>query len=194
VYAQFSVSHSVMTPAAIAAELVKVFGPDDRSVLERSEVLSANSEEWKKLVIYSTQGPTYRLACLPARNDELQVIVEPVREDVKRACQSVWSGLRQTLGGRKPRLQSAEVNDPVSGRVVITARTGFAVEARRQEILNLVVVGIATVIWLFIGAVTFAKTKRWELFGGGLPGLIGGLMGLALAVSGWTRGTLRWQE
>jgi hypothetical protein len=74
-HAQFSIAHSAIAAVAIRAGLEEVFGGDDRAVLARSAVFSANSDTWKDLVIYSTERPTYRLVCLPARNDELQAIV-----------------------------------------------------------------------------------------------------------------------
>ncbi len=192
-YAQLSVAHRFLSRASLRAGLEQVFGPDDRAVIERSEVCSANSEAWKKLIAYSIEGPTYRLVCLPARNDELQVIIEPIGDEIRRACQSAWNGLRTALTDR-PTLQSGEVCNSGSGRVVMTAQTGFAVELRRSEIVNLTIVGVASAIWVAIGAFTFARSHRWELFGGALPSLVGGLIGIGTAIAFWRGAAIRWQE
>jgi hypothetical protein len=76
----------------------------------------------------------------------------------------------------------------------MTAQTGFAVEVRRREILSVLAVGIVTAMWIAVGAVTFARGKGWELLGGGLPGLVGGITGLIFAASNWRRDILRWQD
>jgi len=76
----------------------------------------------------------------------------------------------------------------------MTAQTGFGVELRRREIVNLTIVGVVSAIWIAIGAFTFAKSHRWELFGGALPSLAGGLLGIGAAITSWKGATIRWQE
>jgi hypothetical protein len=147
-------------------------------VLLRSEVFSAYSSTWKGLVEYASERPNYRLVCLPSKNDQLQATVEAVGgEDIRRASQYAWDGLQKALKG-KPKVTSAEIYELGSSRPIMTAQTGFLAEVRRREIINLLVVGVGTAIWVGVGALTFAKTKRRELFGGGLPGLLGGVVAL----------------
>jgi hypothetical protein len=92
VYAQLIILHQPTRPDVIQKGLTRVFGNDDRAVLQRSTLYSTNTATWRNLVIYSTERPVYRLVSLPARNDELQVVVEPIGEDVRRACQSAGTG------------------------------------------------------------------------------------------------------
>jgi hypothetical protein len=194
VYAQLTILHKPAKPDVIHRGLKRVFGSDDRTVLQRSPLCSTNTTTWRNLVIYSTERPVYRLVSLPARNDELQVVVEPIGEDIRRASQSAWDGLRQALDSLSPTLQTAEVHDSTTDRVVLTAQTGLAVELQRRESLQLVVVGIATLLWLLLAVLTFADDNKWEAIGGGIPALIGGIFGVASATSAWKKGLIRWVE
>jgi hypothetical protein len=105
-----------------------------------------------------------------------------------------WDGLRQALKRLSPTLQNAEVHDPTTGRVVLAAQTGLAVELRRRETFHLIAVGLATLLWLLLAILTFADNSKWEAFGGGIPGLIGGIFGVASAAGAWKKGLIRWVE
>jgi hypothetical protein len=136
----------------------------------------------------------YRLVCLPMRVDQLQVLVEPVDEDVRRACQWAWDGLRNAMKKSRPKLRFAEICDSTSGRSIMRAQIGLMAELGRRETIQLVAVALITIIWVIIGANSFARHHLWELLDGGLPSLAGGFIAVVLAIATWRGGTIRWQD
>ncbi len=188
---ELSVTHETITTQELKERLEDKFGAHDASVTEKVTVL-AGQTAWKARIIFAAEHPDYRLACYPVTNQHLQLILEPVHGQIRRACQSVWDAIRQALSDRRPNLSSAELIDQFTGRPVMSGQTGLVVELKRQEVLASLFAAVATAVWVGVGVLTFAQNSRWEFAGGGVTSWISGFVGLAFAGIGWRRSKLRW--
>lgn len=193
-HAEITVSHTATPGNELYQQLIRAFGPDNRdAVLDESPVCRSRRDAWRRLVLYASERPPYRIICLPVRDEELQVIVESVEDaEIRDACQSAWNGLRNALKGKGATLQKLEVYELGYGRSVLTARTGWSAELQSQEIRQLIVIGAISLAIILVGRFTFARNEFVSLVSGAAPGLGSIATAIGLGATNLMRGRLRW--
>src|SRR6185295_12259331 len=73
--AEFWVKHADIGEDDLRDRLSRVFGEDDRSAIDSSEVFTP---EWRDSVLFAREDPSYRLICFKSTDIELQMHVEPI--------------------------------------------------------------------------------------------------------------------
>jgi hypothetical protein len=129
--AQFFVTHraiggggNVELQNSLASKLLPM-RPD---ALKESPIYQRSAAAWATMVLYATDGPTYRLFCFQVAAEQLQVVVEPkVSRDFEPVCQLTWNGVRKALKKWKPKLDRAELSEDLKETPILKASTGFRV-------------------------------------------------------------------
>ncbi len=189
-YAEFWVAHAELEPNVVKRILSAKFRKHDPEVIEESSIFTA---KWRDLVLFATETTNYRMICFRDRNDQLQVVIEPLMGNIMPACQSAWQGIRGALAKHQPRLTSAKLIDEVSGREFLSAMTGLGTELRRRDTLTHLVIGALTLVWMIIGVATFAKGVVPQFAGGAITGLVGAATSVLMAFVQARKGVLRWE-
>jgi hypothetical protein len=189
-YAEFWVGHAELKASAVRRLLNAKFREHDPEVIEGSQIFT---EKWRELVLFATETTNYRMICFPDRNDQLQVVIEPLMGNIMPACQSAWQGIRAALAKQHPRLTSAKLIDNVSGKEFLSAMTGLGTELRRRDTVAHLLIGALTVVWIIIGVATFAKEVGLQFAGGAITGLIGASTSVLMAFAQARKGVLRWE-
>lgn len=193
-HAQLTIEHQARPWADIRQQLAAIFGPHDPKALEESPFYKAQSLAWQALPLYASQGGEYRIICMASWNEELQVVVETDRGNLRRSTQSAWRGIRSVLRDYEPKLGAAEILDFGSGQPVLTGQTGLKTEIARREVWQTLVAGVASIVVVLLGLFWFAEASRFELIAGAAPGLAVAAVTLTLAVRDVRSGRLRWPE
>lgn len=191
-YAEFLIRHSPLSSDALKSILVAKFKAEDRAALKNSPLF--NSGKWDRVVLYSTETPSYRLLCVPTQDEESQLYVEPITGNVIQICQSVWRGTKNALVASAPELSSLKLVDDASGKDIMSASTStFYQELGRREALSPLMVGAASIIYALIGVFTFARKDAGQFLAGAVTGLVGALAVLWFAFQGAKKGKLSWR-
>jgi hypothetical protein len=187
--AEFWVKHSDVHEDELKDALRRVFGEDDRTAIDSSEVFTP---EWRESVLFAREDPSYRLICFKSTAIELQMHVEPINANIFRASESAWLGIKKVFKDKNPELTDLRLVDPQSHRDFLSARTGFRTELRRREVVSPLIIAIAVAIYSVIGALTFAEKDPWRFLAGAISGIIPGIVAIGLAWSEARKGVLRW--
>lgn len=169
-YARLDIHHAGKD---VVSRLQTTFAQHDPSVLDRSLVFK-DEPSWRALVVLAIETPDYRLICYPPAQDQLQLHVEPIRGDIKRACGNVWRSTRRACRWRGHRLQleRLDVVDETDNRVIAYATAGWRSSIARRSLWWGLAVALATAIWLPLELFVFANDAPAETVRGAIPSLV----------------------
>jgi hypothetical protein len=182
VCAQFEIYHSGRD---LVAKLQRKFPPHDAGALRRSLVFSGNRAA-QQLVLYAFETRDYRLIFYPAANDQLQIVVEPLETQMRRACEHVWRSVRRGSRWHHVRLASLRVLGP-SGDTVASATTGWRSTLARRDLWPAFAVALTTVAWLLIALSTFGGNEKGSIVEGAIPSMVIGTAAFIALVAHRTR-------
>lgn len=189
-HAELTVSHR---NGNLIASLQGHLGGHNLLAVQTSIVL-AGQPDLQAEVEYAIQRPTYRLLCWQNSPIEFQAFVEPVGQgDIKTASQTVWDVIRALGGPLNPQLARLELTDETIGRPLLVGATGFGARLGRRETLTAILIGGVSLVFLLVGAFTFAKHDRGSILNGAAPALVAALLAVAWALSDVLRGRLAWR-
>ena len=188
-HAEITIGHR---PGDIPGLLAAEFGPHDGTARTRS--LSLADPYWQTRIAYATETPSFRLMCYPTSTTQLQLWVEPVRGDLKAACQTVWDGVRRRASGLKPKLEELTIRDDATGQAILSAETGVRANLARRELVLAVAGGVVATALLATGWWTFAKQSRAEAVIASIPAVVVGFIALFWLVPDLRQRRLRWGE
>jgi hypothetical protein len=197
--ADLTVAHKALMGPDVVQRLAAVFPPHNPTALDRSPYFGTRPE-WRNIVLYCSDTPLYRIVCIANSTVELQVTIETIDGDMRQACQAGWSGARQALGlsgvrrlfrGSRPRLASAKVIDPDTGRVVLEGHAGFGTRfTGRQALTNLILAAVGVVL-IVLGLIA-GGSSQLAIVGAGAPGVLIGMLTIVFGWLDWRRGVLQW--
>jgi hypothetical protein len=187
--AEFWVKHWEIPEKELRARLRRVFGEDDRSAIDSSEVFTA---EWRDSVLFAREDPSYRLICFKSTDIELQMHVEPINANIFRASESAWQGIKKVFKEKNPELTDLRLVDPQSHRDFLSATTGLRTELRRREVVSPLVVAVVIAVYSVIAVLTFAENDAGRFLLGAVSGVIPGIVAIVLAWFQARKGVLRW--
>jgi hypothetical protein len=194
VRAELIIGHNVVDSERLAQLLESVFGVKDASALDRSPMLASGGTQWRTLVLFAAESAAYRIVCFATTTTSLQAIVEPTLGDFQHSCQTVLDGIRRALDGHKPKLQSAEIIDPVSGRSVFRAKVGFPTEIRQRQAWQPIALGVVTLLVVGVGVLTFAKSSGQALAIGAIPAFVAAALAVVLLIIDSAGKRIHWED
>ncbi|GAB3813013.1 hypothetical protein [Kribbella italica] len=188
-HAEFVISHEELGAEELKGFLRSKFRDENREAIKESALFSDG--DWENAVLYATATPQYRLMCVSAQDEELQIYVEPTHGNVFDVCESIWKGVTRALRRSSPKLVSLKLND--NGNYFTAGRmTCFSLELKRRENLSPICIGIAVVVYTVVGLFTFAADQQFRFVAGAVTGVIGAVVALVLASTASKGGKLIW--
>jgi hypothetical protein len=173
--AEMGVAHEQGDMVGVVSGL---FGAPDAAALDRS-LLFADDPDLQAKVAYVSEVSGFRVICCKATPYRVDLFIEPVRGDLKDACQTVWSGIRTSAGNLKPRLEALQVFDEATAERVRTGERGLRARTRGEYFTKGATAG-GTVLWIPIAIALGANPGAVTL--GAVPALVaGGIATLQLA-------------
>lgn len=169
----------------------RVFGASDPRVVSDSIVMKSSPID---LVDYAAANASFGLYCCVVSDREIMVVIEPRGRDSRSTCQVAWGGIRRALG-RRVKLVSAALVDPVSAEEVLHGRVGLGAQLRRSAIYQPIIVGSTTAI-ITAGLIYLlglrGQNPPQTAYLAAIPGIVNAVWFLGVAVRDWSRRTIQW--
>ena len=181
-HAQLTISHR---PGDLLEPLRQSLPRENRDCLERSLVFGPASS-WQNLVLFATETPQWRLVLHSVGTRQLQLTVEPVQGDLRRACESVWSSVCRAGNDLRPVLDSLDIVDEGTTHVIGRGSVGLLPQGRRREFWAPIGISVATAVFVLATGADGAALR------GAVPSFIAGVLSLGVIAVDALRKKLVW--
>jgi hypothetical protein len=158
---------------------------EDRSCLANSLVFGRDPS-WQQLVLFATETPQWRLVLYAGGTNQLQLTIEPVQGDLRRACESVWSSVCRAGQGLRPVLDSLDIVDEGTTHVIGRGSVGLLPQGRRREFWAPIAISATTGVFVLATGADSAALR------GAVPAFVAGLLSLGVMVIDTLRKKLVW--
>lgn len=182
-WAELRFRHAAMTEAEVRAALVAVLGADDPAAASSSGLAQAGGAQvLNTAVTYSHLTNVYRVLASWAWEEELQVIVEPARDDIRLASESALDAVERALATKNGRLfGDVNIRPLTSDVTVMQGRRGYLTHVETREATVAFLTAAASLGFWLLGINSFAREDGPALMLGALPSLAGAAIALAWA-------------